>query len=474
MPDPIRLRFAPSPTGYLHIGSARTALFNWLYARHLAGQGLDASFLLRIEDTDLERSKPELIDVIFNTLEWLGIDWDGEPVLQSSLADEHRGAVARLLESGAAYRCACTQDEVAARVAASGVPGYDGFCRDRAVSAEVAHVVRFRVPDEGSTAFDDLIRGRVSFEHSSLEDFVLQRRDGSPMFVVANAVDDLAMRITHVIRGEDLLNVTPKMLLVRAALGTPQPPVFAHLPLIVGDNRKKLSKRRDDVAIADYQARGILPEAMVNYLALLGWGPSDGVEVRPIREIVELFEAADINPASAMFDVKKLEAINGEYLRALPVDGFVAASEPFLAAAPWAERVDPAVFAALAPDVQLRVRRLDEVPGTVDFVFLAEPEIDEASWQKVMGAEGAAPLLDAAIAAFDGVAAEGDGAWVRDRLHAETLAVAERAGLKLGKAQAPVRVAVTGRTVGPPLFEALEVLGSETVLGRLRAARARL
>ncbi len=474
MPDPIRLRFAPSPTGYLHIGSARTALFNWLYARHLAGQGLDASFLLRIEDTDLERSKPELIDVIFNTLEWLGIDWDGEPVLQSSLADEHRGAVARLLGSGAAYRCACTQDEVAARVAASGVPGYDGFCRDRAVSADVAHVVRFRVPDEGLTAFDDLIRGRVSFEHSSLEDFVLQRRDGSPMFVVANAVDDLAMGITHVIRGEDLLNVTPKMLLVRAALGTPQSPVFAHLPLIVGDNRKKLSKRRDDVAIADYQARGILPEAMVNYLALLGWGPSDGVEVRPIREIVELFEAADINPASAMFDVKKLEAINGEYLRALPVDEFVAASEPFLAAAPWAERVDPAVFAALAPDVQLRVRRLDEVPGTVDFVFLAEPEIDEVSWQKVMGADGAAPLLDAAIAAFDGVAAEGHGAWVRDRLHAETLAVAERAGLKLGKAQAPVRVAVTGRTVGPPLFEALEVLGAETVLGRLRAARARL
>jgi glutamyl-tRNA synthetase len=468
-PSPIRVRFAPSPTGYLHIGSARTALFNWLWARHVGGQ-----FLLRVEDTDVERSQPELIQLIFDVLGWMGIDWDETPVHQSDRREEHAAAVARLLASGHAYRCDCTRDEIdartAARAAAGGdkTPGYDGFCRDRDVAADVPHAVRFRVPDDGETSWVDLIRGPISFEHRNLEDFVLQRTDGTPVFIVANAVDDAAMAITHVIRGEDLINVTPKVLLVRDALGERAAIEFAHLPLIVNESRKKLSKRRDDVSVGDYRDRGFLPEALVNYLALLGWGPPDGVEVRPVSEIISLFEVADINPSSAMFDVRKLEAVNGEYIRALDPADFLERARPFLTSAPWADRIDEAVLEAIAPELQTRVKVLSEVPDLVDFLFVDEPEMDEGSWQKAIGSNTeAAGILDAAIRAYE--AAE----WDSEALHHVTTEIAESAGLKLGKAQAPIRVAVTGRTVGPPLFESLAVLGRERTLARLRSARAR-
>lgn len=250
----MRVRFAPSPTGYLHIGGARTALFNWLFARQQGGE-----FLLRIEDTDAERSRPELIDVIFRALEWLGLDWDDTPVHQSERSDAYRDAVDRLLASGAAYWCACTPDEVKARAEArGGTPGYDGHCRDLDLGSGVGRVVRFRVPDEGSTSFDDVIRGEVSFDNANLEDFVVVRSSGAPMFHLANAVDDAAQNITHVVRGEDLINVTPKVLLLRDALAVPGELVFAHLPLIVNDKRQKLSKRRDDVSVGDYIDRGYL------------------------------------------------------------------------------------------------------------------------------------------------------------------------------------------------------------------------
>ncbi|MBU6330029.1 MAG: glutamate--tRNA ligase, partial [Acidobacteria bacterium] len=298
-PPPVRVRFAPSPTGYLHIGGARTALFNWLYARRMGGE-----FVLRIEDTDTERSRPELIDVIFRALEWLGLDWDGTPVHQSERGHLHAAAVTTLLAEGRAYWCSCTPDEVKARAEArGGTPGYDGHCRDRGLGSGAGHVVRFRVPDTGTTAFDDLIRGHVSFENANLEDFVIQRSNGSPMFHLANAVDDAEQGITHVIRGEDLINVTPKVLLLREALRTPGELIFAHLPLIVNEKRQKLSKRRDDVSVGDYIDRGYLPEAMVNYLATLGWGPSDGIEIRPLAEIVAMFDVADVGRSGAFFDV---------------------------------------------------------------------------------------------------------------------------------------------------------------------------
>jgi len=460
----VRVRFAPAPTGYLHLGSARTALFNWLFARHHGGE-----FLVRVEDTDVERSKPEFIDLIFDTLEWMGLADDGR-VQQSDRSDLYAAAVEELLAAGLAYRCDCTRDEIDARndARADGKRGYDGHCRDRAVADSSAHAVRFRVPDDGVTGWDDMIRGPIEFEHSNLEDFVLRRTDGTPVFIVANAVDDAAMGITHVIRGEDLINVTPKVLLVRQALGHGDPPQFAHLPLIVNESRKKLSKRRDDVSLGDYRERGFLPEGMVNYLALLGWGPPDGVEVRPLDEIVELFELGDVNQAPAAFDVKKLEAVNADHLRSLSPDEFTDRCLPYIDATDWASSFDRARFLAVAPEVQTRVKVLSEVPELVDFLFLAEPDFDDTSVAKaITGNERAAEILDAAIASYE------RADWSAEALHAATLALAEAADLKLGKAQAPIRVAVTGRTVGPPLFESLAVLGRDVTLTRLRAARER-
>jgi glutamyl-tRNA synthetase len=314
-----------------------------------------------------------------------------------------------------------------------------------------------------------MIRGPIVFEHEHLEDFVLRRTDGTPVFIVANAVDDADMGITHVIRGEDLINVTPKVLLVRRALGVDGPPPrFAHMPLIVNEARKKLSKRRDDVSVGDYRDRGVLPEAMVNYLALLGWGPPDGVEVRPVSEIVELFEVADISPSPAMFDPKKLEAICGDHIRALPIEEFIARSRPFLDAAPWADAIDDDVYAAIAPEVQTRVRVLSEVVDLVGFLFTDPPDIDDAAFDKAIASNDAASgLLDAAIDAYGSVP------WDAESLHAATAAIGETAGLKLGKAQAPIRVAVTGASVGPPLFESLAVLGRDRTIERLRSARER-
>ncbi len=280
-----RVRFAPSPTGYLHLGSARAALFNWLAARHMGGK-----FLLRIEDTDRDRSLPELIDVIYEGLEWLGLDWDEEPLHQSSRDEAHQDAIEQLLRDGSAY------DD-------------DG-------------AVRFRVPqDGGSTGWEDLIRGEISVEHANIEDFVIRRSDGSPTFFLANASDDAHMGISHVIRGEDLINVTPKYLLLRSAMGLDRADLkFAHMPLIVNEQRKKLSKRRDDVSLLDYRDRGFLAPARVNHLALLGWGPPDGREVRldPLSMsdgFPPMFDIADVSPSPAFFDVKKLLSINGEHLR---------------------------------------------------------------------------------------------------------------------------------------------------------------
>lgn len=466
--DPIRVRFAPSPTGYLHIGGARTALFNWLFARHHGGE-----MLLRIEDTDAERSRPELTEAIYRALDWLGIDWDGDPVHQSDRLPQHVAAAEHLLAEGQAYRCDCTQDAVKARnVAAGGPPGYDGFCRDRQVAPGDGVVVRFRTPDTGTTGFTDLIRGEVSFDNANLEDFVIVRSTGLPMFLVANAVDDADMGITHVVRGEDLINVTPKGLLLRQALGIAGIPVFAHLPLIVNEKRQKLSKRRDDVSVGDYIDRGYLPAAMVNYLATLGWGAPDGTEIRPLAEIIELFRLEDVSSSGAFFDVKKLEHFNGEYIRALAVDEFIDRSQPWLTGqvtpTPWpVDAYDPKVFAVLAPLVQERVKRLDEVPGYVDFVFLDDPVVDEASWQKVMvkGHDAAVTMLDGMLDAF----ASCD--WSVPVLEQTLFPFGEARGIKKGAAQAPIRVAVTGRAVGPPLLESLVALGRDRTVVRLRSAR---
>ncbi len=462
----VRVRFAPAPTGFLHVGSARAALFNWLYARHVGG-----TFVLRIEDTDPERSRDELVEGIERSLKWLGLDWDEGPYRQSQRMHLYREAADRLLADGLAYYCDCAKADIEAR---TGSGGYDGFCRDRGLGPGPGRALRFRTPDDGETVVHDVIRGDVTFENATLEDFVILRGGGEPMFILANAVDDADMRITHVLRGEDLLSSTPKVLLLRHALGysPDDDPLYGHLPVIVNEKRQKLSKRRDDVALEEFRERGYLPQAMRNYLALLGWGPPSGAEIMPIAEMVAEFRLEDVRPSPAFFDIQKLDHVNAEYIRALPVTTFVRDALPWLEVdAPWPpENFDLAVFEAVAPLVQERVRRLSEVPAVVDFLFLDQPEIDPVAWEKgVVKVKDAAALLEEAAAAYAGLA-EWSAAAIRDA----TLAVGAAHGLKLGKAQAPIRVAVTGRTVGPPLFESLAVLGRERTLERVQAAIVRL
>jgi glutamyl-tRNA synthetase len=458
----MRVRFAPAPTGFLHLGSARTALFNWLAARQAGG-----TFLLRVEDTDVERSRRELIDVIFSALEWLGLDWDGDAVLQSTRFDAHLEAVDGLLERGLAYWSEPVPEGDRER---TGGRAYDPADRDRDLGPGPGRAVRFRVPEGESIGWTDRIRGDISFELANIEDFVIRRADGSPTFFIANAVDDAEMGVTDVIRGEDLINVTPKQLLLREALGVEGPPPrFAHLPLIVNEQRKKLSKRRDDVSLLDYRDRGFLPEGMVNYLALLGWGPPDGVEVRldPLAEFPPMFAVEDINSSSAFFDAKKLRFVNAEHLRALGVAHFAERARPFFEAVPWADRYHAETFGRIAGEVQTRVETLSEVPGYVDFLFLDDPEVDQRSWDKAMVPE-AAGWLDAVIAGAE------VWPWRSAELYEHTMALAEELGASRKKFQAPVRVALTGRSVGPPLFESMEILGRDETLRRLRAARTRL
>lgn len=455
----VRVRFSPAPTGFLHVGSARSALFNWLYARHT-----DGAFILRIEDTDADRSRPELIQSIYDSLRWLGVSWD-EEYHQSERFHSYRRAVQRLLDNDQAYYCDCSREAVNARVGENA--GYDGHCRDRGVAppsnGAAAVVVRFRTPERGVTGWDDLIRGRVEFDNSVIEDFVIVRSNGVPMFHVANAYDDLDMAITHVIRGEDLVNTTPRVLLLREAMGATEHPLYAHLPLIVNEQRKKLSKRRDDVSVADYADRGYLPEAMRNYLITLGWGPKDDIEIRPIEEIIEQFELSDINKAPAFFDVKKLDHFNGEYIRMLEPRRFVELSLPYAASVDT--DVDPGLYRRLAPFVQERVRRLDEVPGLIDWVVGDATEPDEKDWRKVMLKDGVPELLDLVIERLATVE------WEPEALGRVVLGAGDELGVK---SQLPVRLALTGRRSGMPLFEPMAEMDRATVVARLSRARERL
>jgi glutamyl-tRNA synthetase len=464
-----RLRFAPSPTGYLHVGNARAALFNWLEARRTGGV-----MMLRVEDTDRDRSSSELVENILESMRWLGLDWDGEIVFQAERLELHREAAISLLADGRAYWCDCTPEQIQERAKErGGPPGYDGYCRARGLAQSPATALRFRVPDDGTTSFTDLVRGEVTFENKTIEDFVLLRSNGTPMFLLSNAFDDAEMGVTHVVRGEDHVPGTPKYLLVRDALGLGRPEVFAHLPMLVNEGRKKLSKRKDAVSVADFAQEGYLPEAMVNYLALLGWGPRDGVEIRPLAEIVEQFRLEDVTPSPAFFDVKKLQHINAEYIRALPTEEFLRRARPFLT------RGDAAAAALhpLAALVQERVRLLTEVEPMIAFLLDDEPARDQDSWTKAMVKGKAAPeMLAASIEELERV-----DDWSAAAIRRAVEAAALRAGLvgaegqpQLSKAQAPVRVAVTGRSVGPPLFESLEALGRERSLARLRGAAAEL
>jgi glutamyl-tRNA synthetase len=464
-----RFRFAPSPTGSFHVGGARTALHNWALARRLGG-----TFVLRIEDTDEARNRPEWTQGIIDALAWIGISADDEhfegPHFQSEFAAAHVAAASRLFEQGDAYYCDLSGEQIQARAEEHGQSGYDGYSRDRGLGPGPGRVLRFRVP-EGATVVDDVVRGRVSFDNSTIEDFVLLRGNGTPMFLLANVVDDIEMAITDVVRAEEHLPNTPKQQMLWLALGH-EPPRWAHVPGLVNEQRKKLSKRRDKVALEQYRDEGFLADAMVNYLMTLGWTPpgaeASGSEIATWAEIEAAFRLEDVTHSPAFFDVKKLVAFNGEYIRRMPLDEFVER-----AAAELPEDWDRGRFAEIAPYIQERLTTLIEVPEKVDFLFWpdgAEVTYDADSWAKAFAAPWARPLLDDVIGAYGQLA---DGSWTAERLKVALEEIMARYELKLGKAQAPVRVAVTGRAVGPPLFESLEVLGPNETLRRLVAAGER-
>jgi glutamyl-tRNA synthetase len=453
-----------------HVGSARSALQNWIYAQQHGGV-----FVLRIEDTDAARNRPEWTEGIISALDWIGIErgtYEG-PYFQSSYAADHTAAATRLYGEGRAYYCDCKRDDVIARTGNQHT-GYDGFCRDRGLGPDEGRALRFRTPDEGETVVEDLVRGKPTFENKLLEDFVITRGDGSPLFLLANVVDDMSMGITHVIRAEEHLPNTPKQQLLWEALGA-APPVWAHVPVIVNEKRQKLSKRRDKVALEAYRDEGYLAAAMRNYLMLLGWAPSGDREIVPWSVVEQEYRIDEVNHAPAFFDVKKLRAFNGDYIRALAPEEFAAVCAPWLSgtdtipAPPWDRAAfDSHVFTQVAPLAQTRIAVLSEIVDYVDFLFLAEPVHDEAAWAKVMKGD-AAEILDATVAAFESLED-----WSAEPLKAALEEVGLARELKLGKTQAPVRVAVTGRSVGLPLFESIEVLGRERTLRRLRAARTTL
>ena len=447
-------------------------MFNWLFARHHGGE-----MLLRVEDTDASLKTQAFVDAIIEPLQWLGLDWDSEPCFQSDRRDRHSAAIEQLVADGKAYYCDLTRAEIEHRCAAAGLPaGYHGWSRERDVADGPGVVVRFRCPDGGATVVDDIVRGRVSFPNESLEDFVIRRGDGSPTFHLANAVDDHDMGITHVIRGEDLLNTTPRVQLIWQALRLGPLPVYAHLPLLVNAKRQKLSKRRDDVSLDDYRSRGYLPEAMVNYLSLLGWGPPDEVEIRPLDEIVELFDLDAVKPAPAFFDPARLDHINSAYIKQLTAEQFADRAEPFLtgADAPWPpEQHDRGIVRALAGEIQQRIAHLDEAAGWIDWVLCPDVTYDENAWHKAMvKGRAAAQVLEAVaarLAADDFTSAQ--------RLESIVMGVGDELTETTGarvRSQPPVRVALTGTGAGLPLWEPMVLLGRTETLRRLHAARARL
>ncbi|MGW0908057.1 glutamate--tRNA ligase [Streptomyces sp. NPDC002853] len=486
---PVRVRFCPSPTGNPHVGLVRTALFNWAYARHNEG-----SLVFRIEDTDAARDSEESYEQLLEAMRWLGFDWDEGPEVggphapyrQSQRMDVYQDVAAKLLDSGRAYYCYCSTEELDARrdaARAAGKPsGYDGHCRDLTAEQRAAYetegrkpIVRFRMPDEAIT-FTDLVRGEITVQPENVPDYGIVRANGAPLYTLVNPVDDALMEITHVLRGEDLLSSTPRQIALYAALAdlgiAKETPAFGHLPYVMGEGNKKLSKRDPQASLNLYRERGFLPEGLLNYLSLLGWSFSADQDVFSIEDMVAKFDLADVNANPARFDLKKAEAINADHIRMLDVKAFAAACEPWLRAphANWApESFDQAAWEAIAPHAQTRIKVLSEITENVDFLFLDQPVDDEASWTKAMGKGDPAALLTTARAKLD--AAD----WTSpESLKEAVLAAGEEHGLKLGKAQAPVRVAVTGRTVGLPLFESLEILGKEKSLARIDAALAKL
>ncbi|MGH3371949.1 MAG: glutamate--tRNA ligase [Nocardioidaceae bacterium] len=489
-PSAVRVRFCPSPTGNPHVGLARTALFNWAFVRHLGG-----TFVFRIEDTDAARDSQESYDTLLEVMRWLGLDWDEGPEVggpfgpyrQSERFDIYADVADRLREAGRAYPCYCSADELeerneAAR-AAGRTPGYDGQCRSLTPEQAAAHesagrkpVLRFRMPDHAIT-FDDLVRGEITFQSEHVPDFVLVRGNGHPLYTLVNPVDDALMEITHVLRGEDLLSSTPRQIALHEALaeigiGSGTLPRFGHLPYVMGQGNKKLSKRDPESNLLAYRDKGFLPEGLLNYLALLGWAIAEDRDIFTLEEMVEAFTIERVNPNPARFDVKKCEAINAAHLRALPVDDLTARMLPYLqhAGVLGQDVTDDqrALLAEAAPLVHERMVTLGESVDMLGFLFVDDTrfERDPADVEKLLNQDGRA-VVKAAHDALDEL-----DTWDTERIDTTLRQVlVEDLGLKPRNAFGPVRVAVTGRRISPPLFESLELLGRERSLARLRSAQ---
>jgi glutamyl-tRNA synthetase len=457
MTKPVKVRFAPSPTGALHIGGARTALYNWLVARRS-----DGALALRIEDTDRERSTPENVEQILDALHWLELDWDEGPVSQFERREHHVERIHELVEAGHAYPDPATGPEVKAWKERHGGAGYRGE-----PSEERGAAIRLRVPDEGETVVDDAIRGPVRFPNQPLDDFVIARGDGTPLYNLAVAVDDADMGITDVIRGDDHLSNTPKQLLVLSALDA-STPRYAHLPLLHGPDGSKLSKRHGAASVQELRSAGYLPDAVRNYLALLGWGTTDDETVLSTRELIERFSIERVGRASAIFDERKLRWLNGRYMREL------ASSEYVEAVAAQLEREghpdaagDRERLRAACEIVQDKAQTLTEVWPLVRFLF--EPPVDDpAAWERVMDPESA-PRLAAALEALRAMEA-----FDVPSLEAALGALVERLGARPKQIYQPIRVAITGTTVSPGIFESLAALGRDETLARIGAALGRL
>ncbi|KHO21394.1 glutamate--tRNA ligase [Mycolicibacterium setense] len=481
----VRVRFCPSPTGTPHVGLVRTALFNWAYARHTGG-----TFVFRIEDTDAARDSDESYAAILDALRWLGLDWDEgpevggpyEPYRQSQRSEIYRDVIARLLEAGEVYEAFSTPGEVEARhIAAGRNPklGYDNFDRTltdeqraRFVAEGREPVLRLRMPDE-DLGWTDLVRGPVSFPAGSVPDFAITRANGDPLYTLVNPVDDAMMKITHVLRGEDIMPSTPRQIALYRALMrigvAERVPEFAHLPSVLGDGNKKLSKRDPQSNLFLHRDRGFLPEGLLNYLALLGWGIADDHDVFSLDEMVAAFDVADVNSNPARFDQKKADAINAEHIRLLTPDDFTARLRAYLDAHGHDTGLDEAAFAEAAALVQTRIVVLGDAWGLLKFFDDTSYEIEEKAAAKELREE-AAPVLDAALSALEEV-----GEWNTANIEAALkAALLDGLELKPRKAFGPIRVAVTGSTISPPLFESMELLGVDRSLERLRAARATL
>lgn len=470
----MRTRIAPAPSGSIHVGNARTALYNWLLARQNGGV-----FVLRVEDTDQSRVTQDAFDAVIEDLRWLGLDWDEGPEVggdygpyrQSERSDRYQAVTAALEDAGRVYRCYCTAEELAQRRAnahaARRTPGYDGRCRNLTDTERAAfesegrsHALRFRTPEDRTIAFDDVVRGPIATRTDQIPDFVVQRSDGTPTYMLAAAVDDVAMEITHIVRGEDLVAATPRQLLIREAMGVVDRPMFAHLPLLVAPDGKPLSKRWGDVAVSAYRRMGFLPEAVVNYLALLGWSFDAKTNVFSSDELITRFTLERVTRNPAIFDIPKLEWLNAHYIRLLSP---AALAERLVtvcvdAGLPADSDEGRRLLAAVAPLLNERLKRLDEAPPMVRFLFGRVPP--DARAAKLLEGQGA--YLEEVSGALGGTEE-----WSAESIEETLRRVAAERDLKPKQAFQPIRAAVTGTLVSPPLFESLQILGRVETLARL-------